>query len=173
LTVGWTLAAIALGIVGTKYYTSRTGRMQAFNHAGNVFAAAIAGLACYLIALPLRGVLFSAVQQRGVLDLGADSRRCRRRDLRRSVPTVIADLTRGTGRYNVTVGAASTVQGIGASFSTTVAGVIIVTGRYDLAFPRPAGMACLALLIFYFAPVWPRASATAADGSGLPEPAGS
>lgn len=51
-----TLAAIALGIVGPKDYTSRTGRMQAFNHAGNVFAAAIAGLAGYLIAVPL-GVL--------------------------------------------------------------------------------------------------------------------
>ncbi|MGH3867368.1 MAG: SLC13 family permease [Pseudonocardiaceae bacterium] len=44
-----TLAAIALGIVGPKKYTYQTSRMQAFNHAGNVIAAAIAGLASYLI----------------------------------------------------------------------------------------------------------------------------
>lgn len=267
-----TLAAIALGIVGPKKYAHRTGRMQAFNHAGNVIAAAIGGVAGYLIAvravfwlvsilaifvivaaltidprvidnrqarglapgqdtgerpsglrtligsrpllifaititlfhlanaamlpimgqklaigntgegtlflaaliivaqvvmipmsilvgrradrwgrkaiflaafiaLPLRGVLFTLSNNAGylisvqVLDgvaagiFGA------------LFPLVIADLTRGTGRYNVTFGVASTMQGIGASLSTTVAGVIIVIGGYDRAFfvRNPAG----------------------------------
>lgn len=37
------LAAIALGLVGPARYPHRTGRMQAFNHAGNVIGSAIAG----------------------------------------------------------------------------------------------------------------------------------
>lgn len=63
-------------------------------------------------------------------------------------PLVIADLTRGTGRYNVTLGAASTVQGIGAAFSTTLAGFIIVSGGYTMAFLALAAIALAALLMF-------------------------
>jgi MFS family permease len=65
-------------------------------------------------------------------------------------PLVIADLTRGTGRYNTTLGAATMVQGIGAAFSTTLAGFIITGGGYGLAFLTLAGIAVLALLIFLF-----------------------
>ncbi|MEO7195694.1 MAG: MFS transporter [Pseudonocardiaceae bacterium] len=45
------IAAIALGLVGVRNYTYRTGRMAAFNHAGNVIGATIAGLAGYLITI--------------------------------------------------------------------------------------------------------------------------
>ncbi|PZS13469.1 MAG: hypothetical protein DLM60_20675 [Pseudonocardiales bacterium] len=45
------IAAIALGLVGARNYTYRTGRMAAFNHAGNVIGATIAGLAGYLITI--------------------------------------------------------------------------------------------------------------------------
>lgn len=45
------IAAIALGLVGPKRYAAQTGRMQAFNHAGNVMGSAVAGLAGYLISL--------------------------------------------------------------------------------------------------------------------------
>jgi predicted MFS family arabinose efflux permease len=45
------IAAIALGLVGPKRYATQTGRMQAFNHAGNVMGSAVAGLAGYLISL--------------------------------------------------------------------------------------------------------------------------
>src|SRR6266404_1611172 len=41
-------------------------------------------------------------------------------------PLVVADLTRGTGRFNVSQGAIATAQGIGASLSNMVAGFIIV-----------------------------------------------
>ncbi len=42
-------AAIALGLVGPKFFTHRMGRMQGFNHAGNVVAAIVAGALGYLI----------------------------------------------------------------------------------------------------------------------------
>jgi hypothetical protein len=42
------IAAITLGIVGHAHFARRTGRNEAFNHAGNAFAAAAAGGAAYL-----------------------------------------------------------------------------------------------------------------------------
>jgi MFS family permease len=44
---------------------------------------------------------------------------------------VIADLTQGTGRFNVTQGAITTAQGIGAALSTLVAGVITSAAGYN------------------------------------------
>ena len=41
------VTAISLGIVGRKGFTSRVGRNEAWNHAGNVATAVIAGLAGY------------------------------------------------------------------------------------------------------------------------------
>lgn len=51
VVVGPVIAAIALGIVGPRRYAAQTGRMQAFNHAGNVMGSTVAGLAGYLISL--------------------------------------------------------------------------------------------------------------------------
>jgi len=45
---GPAIAAISLGIVGHAQFARRTGRNEAFNHAGNVFAAAVAGGAAYV-----------------------------------------------------------------------------------------------------------------------------
>jgi MFS family permease len=42
------IAAMTLGIVGHARFAQRTGRNEAFNHAGNAFAAAAAGWAAYL-----------------------------------------------------------------------------------------------------------------------------
>jgi MFS family permease len=275
------VAAIALGLVGPRGYTYRTGRMQAFNHAGNVISAAAVGIAGYLVsirasfwlasvlglfviaaaltinrrlidhdlargfapqdtgtgtpsgfavllrrrpllvlavsillfdlandamlpiigqklavrhadqgmlfqtaliivsqlvmvlmailvahradrwgrkaiflaaflALPLRGVLFALVTNPTctvaieVLDgVGTGI-------LWALLPIMVADLTRGTGRYNVTFGAVTTMQGIGAALSTTLAGVVIVVGGYDLAFLTLTGIALLALGVFFF-----------------------
>ena len=41
------LAAVSLGVVGTRAFTARIGRNEGFNHAGNAAAAAIAGIAAY------------------------------------------------------------------------------------------------------------------------------
>ena len=49
-------------------------------------------------------------------------------------PLVLADLMRGTGRYNMAQGAVATVQGIGASTSGLVAGEIVDHFGYSAAF---------------------------------------
>ena len=41
------IAAVTLGIVGPRAFARRTGRNEAFNHAGNAVAAAIAGITAY------------------------------------------------------------------------------------------------------------------------------
>jgi sugar phosphate permease len=60
-------------------------------------------------------------------------------------PLVVADLTRGTGRYNLALGAIATAQGIGASLSGLAAGLIVDHFGYDTAFATSAGFAVLAL----------------------------
>jgi MFS family permease len=53
-------------------------------------------------------------------------------------PLVLADLMRGTGRYNVAQGAVAMVQGIGASTSGLVAGLIVDQFGYSAAFLEAA-----------------------------------
>jgi hypothetical protein len=62
-------------------------------------------------------------------------------------PIMVADLTRGSGRYNVAMGAATMIQGIGAALSTTLAGAIIVVGGYDTAMVALTSIAVLALIL--------------------------
>jgi MFS family permease len=66
-------------------------------------------------------------------------------------PIIVADLMRGTGRFNVAQGAVLTAQGIGAALSTTVAGFVIVSFGYSAAFLTLAGIAGAGLLLFWLA----------------------
>ena len=63
-------------------------------------------------------------------------------------PLVVADLTRGTGHFNVSQGAIATAAGIGGALSTAVAGLIVVSAGYSAAFLVLAGIAGLGLVIF-------------------------
>jgi len=63
---------------------------------------------------------------------------------------VVADLTKGTGRYNVTQGVIATAQGSGAAFSNLLAGYIVEAAGYNAAFVSLAGIAAVALAVFYF-----------------------
>ena len=49
-------------------------------------------------------------------------------------PLVVQDLTHGTGRFNVSLGAVSAALGLGASVSNYVAGAIVVAAGYNVAF---------------------------------------
>jgi hypothetical protein len=49
-------------------------------------------------------------------------------------PPIVADLTWGTGRFNVTCGALQAGQATDASLSTTIAGLIVVAAVYSAAF---------------------------------------
>jgi predicted MFS family arabinose efflux permease len=66
-------------------------------------------------------------------------------------PLVVADLTAGTGRFNVALGAVVTAQGIGASFSTIVAEFIAAYAGYSAAFLSLAAIAACALALFWTA----------------------
>jgi predicted MFS family arabinose efflux permease len=282
VVLGPVIAAIALGLVGPKRYAAQTGRMAAFNHAGNVVGSTVAGLAGYLVSLrlgfwlasvfgilvvattlmikpklinhqvarglqprddgtdrpsgvtillrnrpllmlslvtmlwqlangamlpitgqklaigntgqgalfqaaliivaqvvmipmallvarrtdrwgrkplfiaafvvlPIRGLLFAVAANTGeviaiqALDgIGAGLQGV-------LFPVMVADLTRGSGRYNVAMGAATMVQGIGAAVSTTLAGAIIVVGGYNVAMLALTGIALVALVLLVVA----------------------
>jgi MFS family permease len=62
---------------------------------------------------------------------------------------VVADLMRGTGRYNLARGVVATVQGVGASLSNVVAGSIVVWAGYNAAFLSLACVAALGLTVFF------------------------
>ena len=63
---------------------------------------------------------------------------------------VIADLTRGTGRFNVTQGAIGAAVGTGASLSQVIAGSIAHHLGNNAAFLFLAGIAVAAFLILFF-----------------------
>jgi MFS family permease len=66
-------------------------------------------------------------------------------------PLIVADLTWGTGRFNVTRGAVQSAQGIGASLSNLIAGVIVSVAGFSTAFVTLAGIAALGLVLFSIA----------------------
>jgi predicted MFS family arabinose efflux permease len=63
---------------------------------------------------------------------------------------VIADLTRGSGRFNFTLGAISTAVGIGASLSQAIAGSIVHHFGFNAGFLFLAVVASAAFGILYF-----------------------
>ncbi|MGZ8422792.1 MAG: MFS transporter, partial [Nitrospira sp.] len=63
------VAAITLGIVGPKRFAARMGRNEAFNHAGNVGAAALAGLAGYLLGREWIFYLVAAIAGASILSV--------------------------------------------------------------------------------------------------------
>jgi MFS family permease len=64
-------------------------------------------------------------------------------------PLVVADLTRGTGHFNISQGAIATAAGIGGALSTAFAGAIVTTAGYSAAFYFLAAVAGSALILFY------------------------
>src|SRR5262249_28196781 len=67
-------------------------------------------------------------------------------------PLVIADITRGTGRFNLALGMVGTAMGIGAALSTTLAGYLTDhfgcgTTFFGLAAIATAGLALVFILM--------------------------
>jgi MFS family permease len=63
-------------------------------------------------------------------------------------PLVVADLTRGTGHFNISQGAIATAAGLGGALSTAAAGLIVVKAGYSAAFLFLAGVAGAGLIGF-------------------------
>jgi MFS family permease len=64
-------------------------------------------------------------------------------------PLVIADIMRGTGRYNLAQGAVATTQGIGASISALAAGEVTDHFGYSVSFLFLAAASAVAFVVFF------------------------
>ncbi len=62
-------------------------------------------------------------------------------------PVIVKDLTQGTGRFNVSLGALSTAFGLGAALSSSLAGFVVQQAGYNAAFLTLAGVATVALAL--------------------------
>ena len=84
-------------------------------------------------------------------------------------PLVVADLTRGTGHFNISQGAIATAAGLGGALSTTVAGLIIVSAGYSAAFLSLAASSGIALALFLLMmpETGPSASASVPNAAAL------
>ena len=65
-------------------------------------------------------------------------------------PLIVADLTRGTGHFNLAQGAVITAQGIGAALSTSLAGLVVVHAAFSAAFLVLACIAASGFLLYLF-----------------------
>jgi len=66
-------------------------------------------------------------------------------------PVIIADLTKGSGRFNVSQGAVATAQGLGAALSASLAGAIIVAAGYSASFLTLAAIAAFGFVLYLVA----------------------
>jgi MFS family permease len=66
------------------------------------------------------------------------------------LPLLVADITQGTGRYNMALGTVITVQGIGGSLSGLAVGLIVDHFGYGAAFVTMAICATIAGVSFWF-----------------------
>ena len=99
------------------------------------------------LALPLRGLLFASTDEPVWIIAGQILDGLGGGLLDALLPLVLADIMRGTGRYNASRGFISTVQGVGGSLSQAVAGFVVVKAGYETAFLGLAGVGLCALLV--------------------------
>ena len=104
-----------------------------------------------LVALPLRGAIaatfdgFWVVVPVQILDgVGAGL-------LGVALPGLVAGILRGSGHFNIGLGAVMTVQGIGASLSPTLGGSVAQAYGYPAAFLALGGTAIFALVLWLVA----------------------
>lgn len=103
------------------------------------------------LILPLRGVLYTlsndpywlvAVQMLDGVGAGIFGA---------LFPVVVKDLTHGTGHFNISLGALTTVFGAGAALSNGLAGVVVQEAGYSAAFLTLAAVAGIALILLLVA----------------------
>jgi predicted MFS family arabinose efflux permease len=98
--------------------------------------------------LPIRGILFAVVQDPNVLVVAQLLDGISGAVFGVLVPLVVADVTRGTGHFNLALGIAGTAIGVGAALSTTLAGYVSDHFGSNIAFLvlaaiAAAGLACI------------------------------
>jgi MFS family permease len=101
-------------------------------------------------ALPIRGILFASVTDPELLVIVQLLDGVTAAVFSVMVPLVVADLTRGTGHFNLGQGLVGTFIGIGASLSATLAGYISDHFGSPSAFAGLAAIALLGLIVAWF-----------------------
>ncbi|KTQ97988.1 major facilitator transporter [Aureimonas ureilytica] len=101
-----------------------------------------------LVALPVRGLIaglwpshFALIPVQMLDGVGAGL-------LGVAVPGLVARMLRGTGHVNAGLGAVMTVQGVGASLSPAIAGVIVSRYGFSVAYLVLAGFAICGLVLW-------------------------
>ncbi|MDR9863241.1 MFS transporter [Pseudomonas baetica] len=64
-------------------------------------------------------------------------------------PVMVKDLTHGTGHFNISLGALTTVFGLGAALSNGLAGFVVQGAGYSAAFLTLAAIAALAVILLW------------------------
>ena len=114
-------------------------------------------------ALPIRGILFAWVTNPEVLVIIQILDGVTAAVFAVMVPLVVADLTRGTGHFNLGQGIIGTFVGIGASLSATFAGYISDHLGSPAAFMGLAAIAAIGLAVAWLLMPETRAAAELAD----------
>ncbi len=101
-------------------------------------------------ALPIRGILFASVTSPSLLVVVQLLDGVTAAVLAVMVPLIVADVTRGTGHFNLGQGIVGTSTGIGASLSATLAGYMSDRFGYGTAFAGLAAIALIGLMAVWF-----------------------
>jgi MFS family permease len=80
------------------------------------------------------------------------------------VPLVISDITRGSGRFSLSLGAVGLAIGVGATLSTAVAGWLADTAGEPAAFLALAAVGVVAVILVWLGMPETRPAAEASDG---------
>jgi hypothetical protein len=100
-------------------------------------------------ALPLRALLFAFTDDPAWVIAGQILDGVSLGTLEALLALVLADIMRGSGRYNAARGVIGTIQGIGGSSSNLAAGLLVVGAGYSAAFLALAAVAAGAILLVW------------------------
>jgi predicted MFS family arabinose efflux permease len=100
-------------------------------------------------ALPLRALLFALTDDPAWVIAGQVLDGVSLGTLEALLALVLADIMRGSGRYNAARGVIGTIQGIGGSSSNVAAGLLVVGAGYPAAFLSLAAVAAGAALLVW------------------------
>ena len=98
-------------------------------------------------ALMLRGIVFAVFDSASILIAAQILDGVSAGILDVLIPLLIADMVRGTGRYNVSRGLVSTIQGVGGSLSNVAGGTLVTFAGYGIALGVLALVAACALFL--------------------------
>jgi MFS family permease len=101
-------------------------------------------------AIPLRAILFAFVHQSGLVIAVQALDGVSGAVFGVLLPLVVSDITKGTGRFNLSMGVVGLAIGGGATLSTEMAGVIAERFQTDIAFGALAAVGAVVFLLLWW-----------------------